>query len=83
MTGATDSADVVTKARLKALAWLVRHNEVTIGQMITYLFMVRREHVTPIIEAWKEHGVSTELVKALADRFAPRDKDPTTEETAP
>lgn len=63
--------DAVAKARIKAMAWLARNTQVTIGQMITYLFMVKREHITPIINAWKDHGMSAELVAQLVERFAP------------
>lgn len=72
MPDATLIDDAITKAKIKAMAWLATHHQVTVGQMLTYLFMVRREHVTPIIDAWKAHGVSAELVQALVDRFAPK-----------
>lgn len=76
MNGVKDKADLITLAKMKALAWLARHHNVTVGQMITYLFMVRREHVRPIIESWKDHGVSAELAQALFDRFAKTSEAP-------
>lgn len=66
------SADIATAVRVRAIAWLARHHEVTLGQGLAYLMTIRHTHWPMVVEAWREHGLSTALVDALAAKFAPK-----------
>lgn len=67
----TADADLAAKVKLKALAWLANHHNVTLGQAFGYLMVAHQKHWPVIIEAWRDHGLSAELVATIVERFGP------------